>query len=99
MVINVDNNKLHYLTPKLTQKWDMLSYWDRERERERSTWKEGRAVLHYQVTNLSYGKSDQAANALEYLKSPNIEKIILNWRQEVENIKSKISITNWLYKL
>ena len=71
----------------------------RERERERSTWKEGRAVLHYQVTNLSYGKSDQAANALEYLKSPNIEKIILNWRQEVENIKSKISITNWLYKL
>ena len=96
MVINVDNNKLHYLTPKLTQKWDMLSYWDRERERERerSTWKEGRAVLHYQVTNLSYGKSDQAANALEYLKSPNIEKIILNWRQEVENIKSKISITS-----
>ena len=30
MVINVDNNMLHYLTPKLTSKWDKLSYWDRE---------------------------------------------------------------------
>ena len=65
MVINVDNNKLHYLhlTPH-TQTHSEVEHVKLLGQRELLRTK---AAVHYQLT--TYGKSDQESHAPEYLIS------------------------------
>ena len=91
MVINVDNNKLHYLTPKLTQKWDMLSYWDK---RELL----GRKPAHYQLPTTNYQlilwEIGPSIIALEYLKlEAGREEKILN--QKLVQYFCSTETTSW----